>query len=272
MLKTMQWKKNIVVGNTTGNIKPFSKTNQYEGTHPFGKPRPIKHYRRGRLMPGNEDRFVKSSVNQRAINDLMDTPAAFVQNSKDDTCKGPQLVANYYPNPKIDSSCDSCIVKGMFNEQDKARRRVRSGSRAIKGDYHTTLQDYRRSRCQTFEQKSYHFDEIDSNSNLGPNEYRAKCPSTKTIYDKEGNIIKEIRACDIVTYKPSNKKFAQDGSVQSSTRTLNAKKESIERTAATYRAHQKNIFYHHKMKSATCNKNTINKHKQNKTICIDLDL
>ena len=94
-MKRIMWKKEGVSANIGGHIKPFSKTNMYlPEKHPFGKPRPIKHYRRGWI---NNDRFIKTNTVASVAN-LMDKPGAFVQNSQNNSCS---LVANHYPNLKI---------------------------------------------------------------------------------------------------------------------------------------------------------------------------
>ena len=267
--KVIMWKKEGVSANVTGHIKPFSKTNMYLPTkHPFGKPRPIKHYRRGRIGDG---RFVKSNTVASVAN-LMDKPGSFVQNSQSNSQSNScTLVANHYPNlsNKTDKPDCNLEVTKMFNTEDKAKRRVRSGPTIVKHNYYQRLQEYRTARCSTFEQKSFHFDEDIYNTG----ELMGRCPNVIFNYDKNGKIINQKQSCAIVSYKPINTKYAVNNSVSSSTRTLNLKKNSIDRTSKSYKINDntgqpvRSIFIQ-KNKEPVCNAHTINKHKQNKTICV----
>jgi hypothetical protein len=226
-MKIIKWKTEGINANVAGHIKPFSKINMYlPSNHPFGKPRPIKHYRIGRI---HSERFVKSSTFASVAN-LIDKPGAFIQNSNDNTSC---LVTNYYPNINKTDVPDCAIeATKMFNAEDKAKKRVRSGPTIVKQNYYQRLQEYRTSRCNTYEQKSFHFDEI---ANEKEGEYSARCPNIVFKYDKNGNIIEQKEICTNVSYNPSNIKFATNNAVESSTYLLDKKKNSVTTTAQTYR-------------------------------------
>lgn len=251
----IKWKPHGLSGNVAGRIKPFNKTNPYLYNHPFGKPRPIKHYRKGRI-PVND--MVKSEV--ISTDDMMGKPGGFVQNSQSTSCVGVNTVATYYPNSnhKSDRPCCSNEVTKLFNPADKARRRVRSGSSIVKPNYYQRLQEYRSAKCDTFEQKSFHFDELDNPNN----QFRGRCANVIFNYDKNGNIVSTKNNCTSVTYNPLNVKYSQDGAVSSSMHTLNNKTNNIARAAKFYANHKKNG------QRSNCEIHVIKKHKQNKTICV----
>lgn len=266
-MKRIMWKKEGVSANVGGHIKPFSKSNMYSPEkHPFGKPRPIKHYRRGWI---HNDRLVKSNTVASVAN-LMDKPGSFIQNSQDDSCV---LVANHYPNLNDKTNKPDCKLETtkMFNAENKAKRRVRSGPTVVKHNYYQRLQEYRTARCSTFEQKSFHFDEPTSDS-YERGQHMGRCANVIFNYDKNGNVVGQKNTCTIVSYKPINEKYAINNAVQSSTRTLNEKKNSILRTSKSYKIDPDtgelvgSIFIK-KNKEPECNANIINKHKQNRTVC-----
>ena len=265
-MRTMTWKKESINANVAGHIKPYSKTNMYLPiNHPFGKPRPIKHYRRGRI---HSDRLVKSSRSATVAN-LMDNPGAFIQNSNDKTtCT---LIANYYPNLKNKTDTPDCSVDvtKMFNAENKARRRARSGPTIVKHNYYQRLQEYRAARCKTFDQKSFHFDEVTNDDG----KIMGRCPNVIFNYDNNGKLIGQKESCTNVIYKPFNLQYATNNAVQSSTRTLNIKKETITRTSKTYKIDPEtgqpvgNIFIE-KNKEPSCAIHILKRHEQNKTACI----
>lgn len=267
-MKRIMWKKEGVNANIGGLIKPFSKTNMYlPEKHPFGKPRPIKHYRRGWV---NNDRLVKSNTVVSVAN-MIDKPSSFMQNSQDSSCV---LVANYYPNLNNKTDIPDCKLEPtkMFNTENKAKRRVRSGPTVVKQNYYQRLQEYRTARCSTFEQKSFHFDEATSDS-FEKMQHMGRCANVIFDYDKNGKVVGQKNTCTIVSYNPTNEKYATNGAVQSSTRTLNEKKNSILLTSKSYKIDPDTglltgSLFIKKNKEPVCNANIINKHKQNKTICV----
>jgi hypothetical protein len=168
-------------------------------------PRPLKHYRRGRVIPSaeitnptpndpvgtmeinlinyNMVRNVKSSKGTPLGNgrwghgllaDLQENPGGYIvkQNPPDEkngaiqlnkdckTCQGVGVVVNYMPNtPYLTENPVAKTQTNSFccNEQYKAKRRAIYASTNLKKNYYTTTKQYLQNRCQTFEQKSFNF-------------------------------------------------------------------------------------------------------------------
>ena len=168
-------------------------------------PRPLKHHRRGRVIPPNSfenqfqdnptfemqtdlinynvNRYVSSSKGTSVGNGrysygmvtyTQDIPGGYTvkENVLDEvngeqklnndckTCEGVGLVVNYMPNntyltnnpePRSQSAPFCC------NEQYKAKRRAIYASTNLKKNYYTTNFEYLQNRCQTFNQKSFNF-------------------------------------------------------------------------------------------------------------------
>jgi hypothetical protein len=168
-------------------------------------PRPIKHYRKGRVIPStpiepvdpdnntdvmetnrinyNMNRFVKSSKGtslgggnggRGLLNEMQDNPGSYsikenhlseVNNilhldANCKSCEGLGIIASYYPNntyltdnpePNTQNPILCC------NQEYKARRRAIYASTNLKKNYYTTTKQYLQNRCQTFEQKSFNF-------------------------------------------------------------------------------------------------------------------
>lgn len=268
--KNIEWKGSNINGHVYGFIKPSFKSNNSVS---FGKPRPIKHYRRGFV---NNTSNNTSSVKGMTIANMIDNPGAFIQNTNTNT-KTCSLVAPYYPNLQNKTLTPDCNLgtSKLFNAENKAKMRVRSGGGSIvKQNYYQRLQEYRAARCNTFEQKEFHFDErttSDSENLMG------RCAKYIYSYDKNGNIKSFLEPCRNVSYKPINKQYAVNTAVSSSTRILNLKKESIERTSQTYKIDveqdtgntvlKRNLFIH-KNKQPKCNPNILRR-SQNKTVCVN---
>jgi len=228
------------IGITSTHIRPL--TNLDPGNvfpTGFGLARPIKHYRKGRVIPVfvqttpqiqyNLNRSVASSTGSSLggggggrglLNELQDTPGSCTvkQNNPDEIseqlelnkdckmCQGVGVVVNYYPNTtyltnnpqKLTTTPPLCC-----NEERKARRRVLPASTLLKKNYYTTLQDYRYSRCQTYDQRVFNFQTNTPTTNLvktdfikpgGPlsvnNTYVANCqPNAEIMEATEINII-----------------------------------------------------------------------------------
>jgi hypothetical protein len=202
------WKGSGVLSNPVGvsstHIRPLTN-NDSGNVFPtgFGLPRPIKHFRKGRVIPvhyedpNNSDyretslinynlnRGVKSSKGsslgggaggQGLLNQMMDNPGGFIikQNTLNETnnisqldnncstCQGVGMISSYYPNntyltdnpePNTQNQVLCC------NAEKKALRRVMPASTILKKNYYTTHTQYMQNRCQTFQQKSFNFQE-----------------------------------------------------------------------------------------------------------------
>lgn len=184
------------VGVTAGNIRPLTNNdpaNDYPA--PFGKPRPLKQYRKGAFptipieigqysnseatiadIELNINRVVASSTGGSLVKQMIDNPGSFSvkQNtlkspdlSSPPNCKGICIVSDYYPNntyvtdnpiPSTESPMFCC------NPERKARRRVLPANTNLPKNYYTTLEQYRENRCQTYDQRVFNFA-----NNLGQN-------------------------------------------------------------------------------------------------------
>ena len=196
------WKANgkysFPVAITAGNIRPLTNNDPTNiASAPFGKPRPIKLYRRGTTTPApfivqdpnnpnnyitlNTNRAVKSSTSNTLIDQTMWGPGRFSvkQNTLDEvdeilqlnkdckTCDGIGLVASFEPqtyltnNPEQVSTNSPGSIPGVAticcNPERKARRMCLPTSTNLKKNYYQTLQQYRQNRCQTYEQRAFNF-------------------------------------------------------------------------------------------------------------------
>lgn len=172
------------VGETSSHIRPLTN-NDVGNVFPtgFGLPRPIKHYRRGRVvtsqfdaanMPSdaiqyNVNRLVKSS-NGSALNSggglvtrFQDAPGLFsIEDNRElahSECYGVHMVSDWThtknrtdnPEPSTESHTFCC------NEQKKAIRRVLPASTLVKKNYFQTKNMHLYNRCSTFAQRSFNF-------------------------------------------------------------------------------------------------------------------
>ena len=173
------------VGVTAGWIRPL--TNKDYGNNfsaAFGKPRPIKHYRKG-VMPTvdvtelagatskfeeteidrNFNRVVTSTTPGSLVKQMIDVPGGFSVKENtpgpgSTTCAGTCISANYYPNlPYLTENPEKTTQSNTFccNEEKKARKRVRPASTNLPKNYYTTHTQYMENRCQTYKQRVFNF-------------------------------------------------------------------------------------------------------------------
>ena len=170
------------VGITAGTIRPL--TNLDYGNNfpaPFGKPRPIKHARKGAIpriaiqdaideqeyiqMDRNLNREVKSSTPGTLVKQMIDNPGSYSvkQNTllnAPTNCQGICVSANLYPNiPYLTENPEPVSTSPLFccNAEKKARRRVLPASTNLKQNYYTTHIQYMENRCKTYEQRAFNF-------------------------------------------------------------------------------------------------------------------
>lgn len=200
------WKGDGIFSNpvsiTAGNVRPLTNndiTNVYPSKH--GLPRPLKwQYRKGTTVPVpvivvdqydpskyvyiSNDRQVKSSIGASLVGQTIDRPGAFsvkennllevneeLKLNKDcKTCQGIGLTTNYYPETNLTNNPLPVTqsIQLCCNEQRKALRRCRPASTNLKKNYYTTLQQYRQSRCQTYDQKVFNFYSGSVNATYNP--------------------------------------------------------------------------------------------------------
>lgn len=209
------------VGVTAGNIRPLTNNdpaNDYPA--PFGKPRPLKQYRKGAfpritIEPGlyynsearpadiqlNVNRVVASSTGGSLVKQMIDNPGSFIvkQNTikspDNDTgnCDGICIVSDIYPNYTYTTNNPNPITISpplCCNPEKKARRRVLPANTNLPKNYYTTLEQYRENRCQTYQQRIFNFStNIGSNDKpggplaLNNNAYVANCQPNAEIYE-----------------------------------------------------------------------------------------
>lgn len=184
------------VGTTATHIRPLTNKdpgNWYQS--PFGKARPLKHYRKGvnvaSLMSSgnglsedvvvdmdrNANRRVRSSVSQSlggggggyGLMDQMLAPGQYQvsQNPPSgnpetncETCQGLQVVDSYKPNVGFitEDPSPNCMNAALCcNAQKKARQRVLGASTNLSPNYYTTIGQYLQNRCQTYDQRVFNF-------------------------------------------------------------------------------------------------------------------
>ena len=217
------------VAITAGNIRPLTNkdpTNLASG--PFGRPRPIKLYRKGTTTPAplivqdpndptnyiylNTNRAVKSATGGTLIDQTMWGPGRFSvkQNPPNEvnetlqlnedckTCDGIGLVTSFKPqryltnNPEQVSTNYPGSVPGVgticCNPERKARRMCLPTSTNLKKNYYQTLQQYRQNRCQTYEQRAFNF--------------KTGLDNAVDAYDLENNPL--ISPCQLKNAKPGD--------------------------------------------------------------------
>ena len=173
------------VGVTAGTIRPLTNKD-YGNIYPaaFGKPRPIKHARKGVIprvpvssvanvtseaefveIDRNLNRDVKSSTLGSLVKQMIDNPGSFsvkenTVNTTPDTCKGVCVSAELYPNlPYLTDNPEPFSGTPTFccNEERKARRRCLPASTNLNKNYYTTHTQYMENRCQTYDQRAFNF-------------------------------------------------------------------------------------------------------------------
>jgi hypothetical protein len=216
------------VGITAGTIRPL--TNLDYGNNfpaPFGKPRPIKHARKGAIprvtindatsyedyvqMDRNINREVKSSTPGTLVKQMIDNPGSY--SVKQNTllnlptnCQGICVSANLYPNiPYLTDNPEPISTSPGFccNPEKKARRRVLPASTNLKQNYYTTHIQYMENRCKTYEQRAFNFvrpaiplsdpEAKPGSPNAEYNTYVANCQPNGEIYTaSEAALVAEI--------------------------------------------------------------------------------
>jgi hypothetical protein len=186
------------VGVTSSHIRPLTN-NDNGNIFPtgFGLARPLKHYRRGTVIPVvlnptsnpellqiqyNINRAVKSSNGSSLgggnggtglISQMIDTPGSFIvkdnsltrnndTNKIDNeckTCEGIGIVSDWYPINNLTEKPQPNVTNPLLccNQQRKAIQRVLPASTLVKKNYYQTTYMYLYNRCQTFKQRQFNF-------------------------------------------------------------------------------------------------------------------
>ena len=219
------------VGNVPSIITP--KTNKdYTNTQPapFGKPRPLKHHRLGRVVEDNNSYKTTNSYYQTILQKIMDAPAATIVDGRigdnksgniigdisidldnsTNTHHGSQTdcytyskipyIVDYKPIINETQTPNARTTTKLFccNEERKAIRMVNGANTNVKQNYYLTTKEYLQKRCITYPQNSYDF------------YYK----NNKTyVYQCRGNT---NSTCKQAFYNPNNQLFPVEGSVRNS--------------------------------------------------------
>lgn len=211
------------------NIRPMTnKDYENNTTNKFGLPKPLRHYRKGRIVAHlgeNSSRAILSRNDGTLVSKMIDIPGGNCIDSTlnlDADIKHRTAVVNYYPPQNLTLTPEVTSIDSSFccNAEQKARRRVRPASTLLKKNYYTNLQNYRENRCMTFQQQSFNFQEKEGDD-LPNNAFKPNC------FPNNSN-----SSCQYAIYKPNNSKYAKQGAVSSSLNTLNNKVTSIEKSAS----------------------------------------
>ena len=183
------WKGNGVYsfqsGNMAKNVRPFfNKDYSNDTTVAFGKARPLKHYRKGRVMPNyidtnigniniNEYHEDRSSVLDNMCSRMMWIPGSYsirenklneigeVSSSAKDclTCNATTVISNWEPTTSLTDKPQPISITPLLccNDAFKAKKMVLPPNTNYKRNYFSTNYQYLYNRCQTFKQREFNF-------------------------------------------------------------------------------------------------------------------
>jgi hypothetical protein len=254
----ISWKNKFPTGITSTHLRPLTNkdpANWYPAS--FGKPRPLKQYRKGNSSGMNDvGRVVRSSMSQSLegglgpIGQLQGVPGNYQVNSETkvncENCNGLKIVDNYKPQttfltenpePLITETKELCC-----NAEKKALENVIYASQNCQNaNYYPNYIQYLQNKCSTYEQKAFGFVKPVV---FGSAEYVTNCQpygenncdsvlisnfETNTYSIKsQSSISSDCGSCKVAIYKPSNKVFAIQGPARSSTRTAKLTAETLE--------------------------------------------
>lgn len=181
------WKSPHAPGNVPTRVRPLTN-NDPGNVFPtgFGLPRPMKHYRKGRViisaaemdaLPPSVARNVQRSVRSSVIGtvqQLMEQPGSFIVHqdpSSSSSCHknmvpkvstipgGNCVVSDWEHTPNATIKPQSNVCNGVLccNEERKARRRVLPPNTNVSNQYFQTTYMKLYNRCQTFQQRQFNF-------------------------------------------------------------------------------------------------------------------
>ena len=212
---------------TFSNINQSDSLASYDG--PFGKPRPLKIYRK-RLLP------VSTPISKASIGNIMDIPGGTtaLKISPTDPCakcadENTNFILNYYgPKPE----CNRCYKLSCGDSGSSSYRCTRSSegnigflpaSTNVSKRYYQSMSSYLRSRGKTYDQN------LSRNAVAGNN------------YNNPSEQVYNMGTCEVcpqssstTVFKPNNKKFSVQGAVSSSSRTDRLKLDASKTTANSW--------------------------------------
>lgn len=260
------WKNRFPTGITSTHLRPLTN-NDPSNWFPvsFGKPRPLKHYRKGNSSGLNDTtRVVRSSVSQSLegglglIEQMQGVPGTYQVSSENTTdcknCDGFKIVDNYKPQttfltenpePLITETKELCC-----NAEAKALKNVIYASQNCQNaNYYPNHIQYLQNKCMTYDQKIFGFVKP---LVMGSAEFITNCQpygqqpcSSILVSNTESNMyeiqnqslyqdINNCNSCKVAIYKPSNKQFAVQSSVRSSTRTAKLAAKTLQSDYSLY--------------------------------------
>jgi hypothetical protein len=222
-----------------------NKGNDELSIHMLFRPLPSKIYRKEISSVTNPLKHVKTTINS------MEIPGGNIVNTSSTLCSGNEGTANiHYEETKTaracSTGCDDLLTENQpeyrnskyiqsLSQADNARRRVRSSgmtrprynnNKNGRSENYASSGQYLHSRNKTFKQNQFSNLRI-GNENATPgstssqeNEY-----SSNTIQYCDSN--SSLTTYVPVYYKPNNSKFAQQGAVDSGSRLLRLKYDTI---------------------------------------------
>ena len=215
--KIINWKPNEKKMIVPKNSKPlFNGSHSQEDTNnftsKFGTARPLKHYRKQLIPYFNTPSSKKISlddINLSTNSYINETNKLFNPCSSNVTLNFVSGFVLDKPQPCLGSKNNGVCRGGNTNVY------YRSATTNVNKDYHQTTKSYLHRKCKTFEQN------LKLGENISDETYKMTSCSNNN--------------CNKTIYKPNNKKFSKQGSVESSTRLLRLKNDTINQNGASFR-------------------------------------
>ena len=234
---------NVIVPsfNRPSTNKDYSITAANDYSSPFGKARPLKHWR---LQLNNNTK----SSNKASIAALIDRPGQTINLATNETgcLDNPEsnfvkqyiltdfVIQRPIPSDKFDDLNKNTLVCVACNPENNV---IKSAVSLLNKDYYTDTSAYLKSRVKTFNQlasfvKKPDIQYIDpetgvalypSDTNNGPQDFNTTQSSDKCV--------KAVRTI----YKPNNSSFAQQGAVDGGSRIARLKYDTITKNGASFR-------------------------------------
>uniref|UniRef100_A0A6C0BUU1 Uncharacterized protein n=1 Tax=viral metagenome TaxID=1070528 RepID=A0A6C0BUU1_9ZZZZ len=190
-------KTGFVYSNAPSNIRPLDVSQ--DRSAPFGKPRPLQLYRRGRSLR----QIASSKVTMR---ESLENPGTYITNNNKTSeelcseCNGSSLINTY--GSKTNMSNNPQTTDQCYSQANFSRTMLRNPKFNLQKTYYTRHEDLRKARGAVHK------------SNL----YYSNCSDDKCL--------------DVDT--PTNAKYHINGAVSSSTRLDRLKLEAVEKTKTRY--------------------------------------
>lgn len=220
----ISWKSPNNYAIISRNIKPFTnKDSTYTDPGAFGKPRPIKHYRKGILINAeNINRISKSSNGMpHLLETLQDTPGIThgITTNLNDNPEYDGGIPIIHVNNKIYNNTDTPTYQSdelcCNKEKNALNRVIYANTGYVPPTYYPSYAQYIHGHGNTYQQKIFNFENTSNpvkNTYIIPNVYHSQnCP-------------------EVSVYKPSNAQFAIQNAVSSGTRILKLSTTTIERS------------------------------------------